>query len=345
MVTENGDDMPDIDIDLLEDFENEIATEEKARKRKRTIIIAGLVVGIATALSMANIDWSEFTSTGPEPVATVEIKKTPSVEKPLPVKKVSKPAPVKAPEETKTENIEAEIAKLQEKNMIADDFKAPGMLTDEKQPAPEKEVVSTPEPEVPTKVEKTPAAAKEPVVEQKVELEKTVSPPEKAEPIDIPEPSLGSGTFSVQVVATTDAVRALETRDKLNKQGFYAWISTGRVKKSLFKVEAGLFKSIREASPLLRKLASAGFKSRIAYKNGKKNVTLELGVFENERYAKSLGEQLGAKGFEVRIETIDKPIELYIVREGKYKSTKEAGEADKRLTKTGYRTLGVNRVY
>lgn len=342
MVTENGGDTPDIDIDLLEDFENEIATEDKARKRKRTIVIAGLLVGVVTALSMADIDWSEFTSTGSEPVATVEIKKTSPAEKPVPVKKVAEPADIEVSKKTEPENIEAEIAKLQEKNMIADDFKAPGMLTDEKQPAPEENVVVAPEPEVVKEVEKTPAVAKEPEVTQKAVAPEVI---QKTEPIDIPKPSLGTGTFSVQVVATTDAVRALEIRDKLNKQGFYAWISTGRVKKSLFKVEAGLFKSIREASPLLRKLSSAGFKSRIAYKNDKKNVTLELGVFENERHAKSLGEQLGAKGFEIHIETIDKPIELYIVREGKYKSTKEADEANRRLIKTGYRTLGVNRVY
>lgn len=339
MTMENNDSTPDIDVDLLEDFENELAKEEQSKKRKMTVIAVGLFVGIGIALSFADIDWSEFTTVEPPTVVKALEPQKVYEEKPVPIKTVATPEPVE--KKQKAENLEAEIAKLQEKNMIEEDLKAPGVLKAEKVPEPapptqepvsaqKKDPTLVPAPVVAPVEEEKPAPTKKPVVAK--------------EPVVVKESSSFTGTFSVQVVATTDAVRALEVRDKLNKQGYYAWISTGRVKKSLFKVESGSFKSIRDAASLSRRLSIAGFRSRTAYKNGKKMVTLELGMFENDQHAKDLSNRLAAQGFESTIETIDTPIELYIVREGKYKSIEEARSADKRLTKTGYRPLGVNRV-
>ena len=109
-------DYADVDGELLQDFERELEAEEKARKRKLAYVAVGLALGLALAVALAG-PWNGER-------AGVAVK--------TPVKEAEKtaPAPVK-------EDMDSQLAKLQEQNLIDEDFKAPGALIEDESMAPE----------------------------------------------------------------------------------------------------------------------------------------------------------------------------------------------------------------
>ena len=366
-------DYADVDGELLQDFERELEAEEKARKRRLAYVAVGLALGLALAVALAG-PWN-----GEQ--AGVAVK--------TPVKEAEKtaPAPVK-------EDMDSQLAKLQEQNLIDEDFKAPGALIEDESMTPEEPEKDSPAVDEPSDDEEIPITEKkistapeegtteteaaqsggrdssEPAQPQEQEtIEK--APPAKAVAEFKPStesretktskergkaPSASGAIesetqktegkwepFSVQVMATSDGVKAIELRDELMAKGFDAWISTGKVKKRLYRVESGEFKSIREASSLSGALGEAGFASRIAHIKNKSRVTLVVGAFGDRAAAKRLAARVKSARLPARVEDRSGLTDFFIVRVGKYRTRDEADRKAESVKKAGYEVMGVVR--
>ncbi len=338
-----------VDNELLEDFEAELADEYHASKKKRNLIFIGIAAGIIIALVL--------TSENPEPTHVEEITATvePGKEKP-------RETPREEPQD-----IETQIAKLQEQNQIDEDFKAPGALMEDKPLEPAKTIE---EPAKPTPVTVEQAAGQTPEDDKKepeqVERETGPEPepaPAKATPTSdtarqkpesaaqsvravesSPSPeTAGTGAFSVQTLATTDAIRALAFRDSLMKKGYDSWISMGKARQELYRVDVGEFKSIRDSSGMSASLGEAGFTTRVKYRDNGSGVTLVAGTFSVRASAEKLHRRIKSAGFPSRITVTKTPVSLYKVRIGKYKTRKEAEQAMASFNNAGIRTLGITR--
>ncbi len=333
---------------LLEDFEVEMREEDRIRKKKRNLVIGGILAGAAL--------WFFLSSGGPD---VTEDQQT------------TKPASVES-EETRPDDIDAQIARLNEQNRIDEDFKAPGSLM-ENTPMEPSTADTKPEAQpageiAPVKQEaETEVKAKEPGAEDKTVTKDTIASPQQEvepEPTAKPEDAEGAGTggapektaiaiapetpeksnpYTVQVSATMDAQTALKLRDLLLKKGFDSWIFMGKSKQRIYRVESEEFKSIQKAATLSAALAQAGFANRTAYVKDGSRVTLITGMFEDKKRAQKLNKRILSAGFRSSITTNPDVQTLYIVRVGKFKAVEEARKAKKALVRAGFATLGITQ--
>jgi cell division protein FtsN len=293
----------DVDKEKLEEFERELTEESKKKKRKLYLIAGGTAVCAATLLFFSGwIDQNE------------------PAKPPAPVKASAGKAPdTKAPED-KPQNAQAdaEMEAVQKKNIVEADSKAPGV-------APQ--TASSPDKEGEAK----PAGEKN---QKKTEKSKPSAEPKSAQaPVKKP------AGFVLQAVATSDADRALSARDDLAVKGYKSWISIGKVKESVFVVEAGEFASIKDAAPQKEKLEKAGFEPRVAQSGGK--TALVAGVFQDKAGADAVAERVKAVGFTPKVMNRKEPSDLYLVRVGPYASAEEAKKAGEAIKTAGYAPVSV----
>lgn len=361
----NGEEYSDIDAEILQDFEEELAAEDRARRKKMVFAAAGLFIGVVAVALLAG-RW------GGGPAVETQVVE--------PMATGAEPTP--------EESLEAQIAALAEENRIDEDFRAPGALMNGEPLEPAEEAVAEPE-----SMDEQVAAAVEGEPEPREEGETRTPEPEPAAeenvkettaitsepPKPSPQPSQAppaeedvrvaalppSGTpemealeeierirdrqtrrkgapYSVMVTATTDAVGALRLRDDLRRRGFDSWISIGKARKSVYRVELGKFGSIREAAGLSGALAEAGFPTRTSYVEGGR-VTLVAGAYERESLARSLAERIRSRGFNPAVAHRSGPFDLYIVRVGEYGSRAEAENTEEAMRRAGYTPRGVGR--
>ncbi|VAX18950.1 hypothetical protein MNBD_NITROSPINAE03-441 [hydrothermal vent metagenome] len=333
---------------LLEDFELEMREEERIRKKKRNLVIGGIVAGA--------ILWFFLSSGGPDVTENQQTAKSASVES----------------KETKPDDIDTQIAKLNEQNRIDEDFKAPGALMEntpmepavtETKPEPQPQEEITPvkqeaEAEVKTEesgaedktVAKDTTASTQPEVEPEPVPEpedaqdaKTGEAPEKIATAIAPEKPEKSNPYTVQVSATMDSQTALKLRDLLLKKGFDSWIFMGKSKQRIYKVESEEFKSIQKASALSAALAQAGFANRTSYVKNGSRVTLITGMFADKKWAERLNKRILSAGFRSKITTSPDVQTLYIVRVGKFKAVEGARTAKEALGRAGFAALGITQ--
>ncbi len=321
--------------ELLATFEKEIEEEQNAGKKKRYLILGGLFAGVLVAgFISGNMERSPATVTTPEQVVTEEVTGDAFSKKQTP------------------EDVDAELAQLQEQNLIGEDFKAPGALTRDKEDtssqtekpdtvqAPVKKVEPVEKEETPVQTalvnppDESPSAA---IAENRVEA--PVADTKRPETEDTKKTT--NRRYSVQAMATTDSARALKRRDDLLRRGFDAWIYMGKVKRSLYKVEVGNFGAIKDASMLSKLLFDVGYSNKVAYINNGARITLDMGTFQDRRGAEKLTEKIVADGFPAKVKSAHAPTELYLVRIGRFGSIPEAEKENKRLQESGYDSLGV----
>ncbi|MGK7345489.1 MAG: SPOR domain-containing protein [Candidatus Nitrospinota bacterium M3_3B_026] len=365
----------DIDAEILQDFEEELAAEDRARRKKTIFAVGGVILGVIVVSVLAG-RWGGGSS--------METR-------------ITEPAQEEA-EPTAEETLEAQIAALAEENRIDEDFKAPGALmngeplesaAEGESAEPAEEAVAEPESmdepgaaAVEEKAEETPApeteaSAMEPAAAEDVkEISAITSEPQTSAPSPSQTPPAEedvkvaalppSGApekevleeierirgeqrqrkktpYSVTVTATMDAVGALRLRDDLRSRGFDSWISIGKARKNLYRVELGEFGSIREASGLSAALAEAGFPTRTSYITGGERVTLVAGAYEREGQARSLADRIRGRGFSPAVVNRKGPLDLYIVRVGRYESKAEAERTEETMRRAGYSIRGVGR--
>jgi len=333
---------------LLEDFEIEMKEEDRIRKKKRNLVIGGILAGAAL--------WFFLSSGGPDVTEDQQTTKPASVE----------------PKKTRPDDIDAQIARLNEQNQIDEDFKAPGSLMENTPMEPattDTKPEAQPEEEVaPVKQEaETGVKAEEPGAEDKTVTKDTMASPQpevEPEPTAKPEDAEGAGTgvapektatviapekpekpapYTVQVSATMDAQMALKLRDLLLKKGFDSWIFMGKSKQRIYKVVSEEFKSIQKAATLSAALAQAGFANRTSYVKNGSRVTLITGMFEDKKWAEKLNKRILSAGFRSKITTSPDVQTLYIVRVGKFKAVEEARKAKGALVRAGFATLGITQ--
>lgn len=355
----------DLDDELLEDFEKELEIENKAHKKKRILIGVGAVVGLALALYLSGGGTPAAVDTAANvPAPAAPKPAAPSPKAPEPVAQVPAEPEVKPVETVREseENLEQQIAALQEHNMINEDFQAPGALMDEgpaqdtgaQAPEPKDErAAETAEDDTPKEKELTPAqtapqaqsAPAEPAEKETVTA--MVKAPKAPAPAPASKPEAAqkaeSDPYSVEVHAGLDAVAALALRDRLVDKGFDAWISIGKVKKTVYRVEAGKFKSIRQASGLSAKMAESGFETRAAYVDNGKVATLIAGTFQDRSAAENLQSRIRSAGFSPEVRQKSDSISLYHVRVGRFKSRDEASGAMQSVKAAGFPARGVIR--
>ena len=372
---EGEEEYSDIDSELLKDFEDELASEDKARRKKFYFMLGGLALGVVLVLVIAG----QLNDKSANPPQASNVEKAPSA---------------------KGDDLDSQLAELNKKNLIDEDFKAPGALVKDEPMEPsvegqgeEKAASAAEEAKEPTPSEAEPApTATVENVPEAVQTEETVSeaeksfesataileeepaattaPSEEAGEMEAKEPVAGSepvklaaiapsartthkspkpmvekkdAPFSVQVIATSDAVEALDFRDKLSRRGFESWISMGKVKRNTYSVECGEFSSIKEAAPLSRQLAAAGFAPRTSYINNRTQVTLVVGLFDSQERSIALAERIKAAKLPVRVIRRDAPVDLYHVRVGKYTTLAEAKRSEESVRMAGFETRGVVR--
>ncbi|VAX19522.1 hypothetical protein MNBD_NITROSPINAE04-2468 [hydrothermal vent metagenome] len=333
------------DDNLLEDFELEMREEDRIRKKKRNLVIGGILAGA--------ILWFFLSSGGPD---VTEDQQTP------------KPASVE-PKEAKPDDIDAQIAKLNEQNQIEEDFKAPGALMENTPMEPATADIK-PEPQPKEEIEpvkqeaETEAKTEESGAEDKTVTKDTTAPPQlEAEPEPAvkpqdavtgeapektatavaPEKPEKPNPYAVQVSATMDAQTALKLRDLLLKKGFDSWIFMGKSKQRIYRVESEEFKSIQKAATLSAALAQAGFSNRTSYVKNGSRVTLITGMFEDKKRAERLNKRILSAGFRSKITTSPDVQTLYIVRVGKFKAVEEARKAKEALGRAGFDSLGITQ--
>jgi len=337
------DEFHEVDDGALDDFEAELEQESRSRKKKRLLVIGGVIAGVVIGLFVVSGDKTPT----PQQQAASQIEKT-------------------GPKETAPRDIEAQIAQLQQENRIDEDFKAPGALTENKpmepaakpQTAEEQAATAEPQPSEPqpaaTIDEKAEALAAAVATPEPAPGEKTAPAGEeqKPEPVIVakavaPQPvkpapaEKKTGPYSVQSLATTDSQEALRFRDELLRKGFPSWISIGKARQVVYRVQAGEFRSIREASRLSAMMAEAGFVTRPMYIKNRSKVTLVAGVFSDRRRAQRLRDSLAGSGFPSMVSHGPESLDLYMVRVGKYKTKREAVTAQSLMHRKGMPTLGV----
>ncbi|MBI4828414.1 MAG: SPOR domain-containing protein [Nitrospinae bacterium] len=330
----------DVDAGVLEEFESELAKENRSRRKKRLLIAGGVALGLALAL---------FFATGGE-------------ESPAP----PPPAPAQ-PSQPKPTAIEEQIAELQAQNQITEDHAVPGAVAEaipagEPSPAQEKPVPTATEPSAAPPAPMEAAAAKpsrppapEPV--KPAEPVKLAPPavtappaPEPAKPVETAKPpppptpaaKKEKGPFSVQMSANLESDKAFELRDKLAAAGHQSWMSAIKTRRELIRVEVGEFNSIKEAAPMSARLAQLGHAtSATRLPNGQ--VTLVAGSFHSADNAQKLFAELEALGFPVKAARRAEEQPMYVVKVGRYPTRDAAARAEAELRANGYTTLGVVR--
>ena len=144
-------------------------------------------------------------------------------------------------------------------------------------------------------------------------------------------------------MATLNSLAALDMRDKLLKKGFDSWISIGKARQNVYRVEAGNFSNIKQASLLSARMAQAGFVTRTTYTNHGSRVTLIAGTYQERRTAEKLKKSISSAGFTARITHKSDSQSLYMVRVGKHKTRQEAAREIKALKNAGIPVLGITR--
>jgi cell division protein FtsN len=231
---------------------------------------------------------------------------------PAPVKATAGKAPAaKAPDEKpQAAKVDAEMEAAQKNNIVEGDTKAPGAVAEAK-PSEEKDQKAAGKPVTSAETKAGHAPAKAPA------------------------------GFVLQAVATSDAERALSVRDDLAAKGYKSWISIGKVKESVFVVEAGEFASIKDSAPLKEKLEKAGFETRLAQSGAK--VSLVAGLFQDKAGADAVAERLKSAGFSPKVINRKEPSDLYLVRVGPYHSADEAKKAGDAIKTAGYFPVSVTQ--
>ncbi len=343
-----------MDEGLLEEFESELAEEEKSRKTRVAIVMIGLAAGILVGLYLTFFGW-DFGGNGPTvdtgPVAQVsqdEPKAEPTPEPvPMEVVAVSNSQEEEALKPSKSEEPEEEK------------FSAPDILVTDKpmeaasetmdkdfsfDPLPEDEDYDNPLRDIHKDVDREVDREKEVVEKTKKKTASLATKEIKPKPVAKPAKKIPvkRAFYAVRISATTDAVLALKVRDNLKRNGYKAWISQGKVRQDIFRVIAGEFKSIKEASALSVKLAKTGFRPRTSYIQMGSKVTLEMGVYKTIQQARKVVRLMKKKGFNATIKSSGAgAMDLYVVLVGKYSSLAQAQRVEKRISDTGQRTLGV----
>lgn len=343
-----------MDEGLLEEFESELAEEEKSRKTRVAIIMIGLAAGILVGLYVTFFGW-DFGGKGPatdaEVVADAGQDETMAEPEPRPVpmevekvinsqeQEALEPSKSSEPEETK---FSAPDILITEKPMEA------ASETEEKDfsfdPMPEDEDFDNPLRDIHKDVDSEKKAATDTkkktasLTIKEVEIKPAVKPAKKP----AVKPPVKKPFYAVRISATTDAVLALKVRDNLKRKGYKAWISQGKVRQDIFRVIAGEFRSIKEASALSVKLAESGFRPRTSYIQMGSKVTLEMGVYKTVQQARKVVKLMKKKGFNATIKSSGSgAMDLYVVLVGKYNSLAQAQRIEKKISDTGLRTLGV----
>ncbi len=362
----------EFDENLLEDFENELAEEESSRKRKLFAIIGGLMVGAVVTLIVVGTGTKEEvisepvtqpqsemteTTTSPEPEKTEDVaarEKETSQEIAAPQEATDETVtkePVKEEAEKEVaeviepvdakEDIESQIAKLQEGNLIGKDVDAPGMISENQLVSAGADAVKPDESAQP--IEPAKENTIEPTAEQQnapVKTEQVTASPKPDKPTEVIAKK-PIHTYSIHVLSTTDLSKARAARSDLLQRGYDSGILTGKIMQDVFRVQSGKFKSVREASRLLGLLANDGFHSRTSYLKGGAGVTIEVGVFSSRSQAEKLVRKLKASGYESKIEESETPINLYHLRLGKYKSNAAANRVNRKMIDLGYQPLKI----
>lgn len=300
----------DIDKDQLDAFERELNDESKKKKKKLYLIAGGTVVCAAFLLFFSG--WLDQQEPVKRPVPVKAADKAPADKVQAP-----KAQAAKAPEEKpQTAKADAEMEAVLKKNLVEEDSKAPGLVVEAMPPA-----------------EAKPAGDKD--------QKSAVKPASSADPKVAHSPATAPSGFILQAVATSDADRAISARDDLAAKGYKSWISIGKVKESVFVVEAGEFASIKGSAPQKEKLEKAGFEPRLTQSAGK--TSLVVGLFQDKAGADAMATRLKAAGFVPKVVNKKEPSDLYIVRVGPYHSADEAKKAGDTIKTAGYSPVSVTQ--
>ncbi|MBF0291474.1 MAG: SPOR domain-containing protein [Nitrospinae bacterium] len=303
----------DIDKDQLDAFERELNDESKKKKKKLYLVAGGTVVCAGALLFFSG--WMDQQETVKRPVP-VKASATATAEKAPDAKAADAKAPAPKAMEAKPQAVktDAEMEAAQQKNVVETDSRAPGAVA-EALPSPEAK----------------PAGGKD--------QKGVAKPASPADPKAVHSPSTASSGFIVQAVATSDADRAISARDDLVAKGYKSWISIGKVKESVFVVEAGEFASIKDSAPQKEKLEKAGFEIRMTQSGAK--TSLVAGMFQDKAGADAVAARLKTAGFASKVVNRKEPSDLYLVRVGPYHSADEAKKAGDTIKTAGYNPLSV----
>ncbi|MBI5816702.1 MAG: SPOR domain-containing protein [Nitrospinae bacterium] len=142
--------------------------------------------------------------------------------------------------------------------------------------------------------------------------------------------------FSVQVMATSDVAMALATKEAISQKGVgNPFVSIGKIKESVYLVQAGEAVSTADAAGLKDKLINAGFEAQAqAAGNGKSVVT--AGVYSSRKDAESQSGKLAKAGFKAKVTGKKDSSDLYIVKVGGFKTRTEADKAGQSLKAAGF---------
>jgi cell division protein FtsN len=317
---------------------------EEAGPRKKKILLAG---GVAVGLAMAFYFSISNDNTPPKPTAP-RVKQTARPPEPSapPSAPLATPAPEKTPpaqpdqtnkaslspsqpaspaetaqpaETVSQEEAVARLTELNKENLIQEDINASKMESARVIPGKKKSSSGS----------------------GKLKNQSPPAEPRKATAQAPRRETGGSGVYTVQMIATTDALKALETRDRLAAAGHKPWIANGSSNVDTYRVEVGIYGSIREAAPHSAKMAAEGFANRPAYLAGGARVTLALGVFAEEAEAQKLTSRAKAAGLDARMRRQADAKSLYMVRVGKFKTKNEAHDAMVDIRKSGFNPMGI----
>lgn len=330
--------------DLYEDLDKSL-DQNRAKSRKiKAMILVGVVVGLGMAHYFSYIQLPldklmSIPAPAPAPAPAPKVKVAPKPEPPkveqtaLPQEPDSPPAQEEA---ISPEQVDERLAALNKMNLIEEDISSHKEQTAPPVVKVQPSQTNKPDAEEPPKAPAIqPDNPPAPAEGNKGKAESSASPP------DINKEE--SDTYAVQVVATTDAMSALEIRDKLAAQGRQPWIATSTTPHSSYRVEVGVFGTIKEAASLSVTMAEAGFENRAAYLSGGKMVTLVIGSFANREDGARLALKAKTAGFEAKVRLRSETKNLYMVRVGKYKSHKEAQDAMNAIRKSGFHPEGITK--
>ena len=318
------------EYELLESLENEDKDSRRSSKSKISIIIGGLLLGALAVFLLSDNQ------------VKAPLLPTPKTGKVLPKIAPPEAEPKKegnadqevAKKEKKPESVDERLAKLQQQNLIGEDLAAPGTIGENAPNATGDE----PKPQA------TATTKKQEEVSPKPLLVKAETRPKSAGGAK-PVASAGKGPYAIKVIATPNAVQALDRRDKLEALGYKAKITKkGKVRQNLYMVESGSFDSVRSAARQSQRFANSGFQSKVSYVGEKKKVVLSLGSFSNRDTAEKLADRAYKAGFRVKVKKRSEPQDLYLVRVGAYQTKSEAEKAIAQLRRHGFSSIGVDKL-
>ncbi|MDH4185179.1 MAG: SPOR domain-containing protein [Nitrospinota bacterium] len=306
--------------------------DQRPRSSKKGVIILG---GVAVGLAMA-LYFSQTSPPSNAPPVTVKRVSPAPAQDAAPAPDAQASAAQTSPEELDPGHVERRLAALSKENLIAEDLTASGVKIDEPAPpmAPPTPPPASPEPQT----SPTPKPPQSPQITEPAPA--PVAPPQKksaqgAKPLRQERP------YTVQIISTTDALKALEVRDRLAAAGYSPWIATGSAQDDSYRVEVGVYNSIKDAAPISARLADAGYPNRAAYLAGGKMVTLVAGVFSRQDDARGLDKRIKSSGFDSRIRLRSDSKSLYMVRVGKFEAEDDAREMMISIRKSGFNPTGI----